>query len=135
MRRRCNNPNASNYKHYGAKGIKVCERWQDSFENFYEDMGDRPAGTTLDRKDVTLGYFKDNCRWSNPSLQSYNQGLSSDNTSGVKGVCEVPGGRWQAYLNYDKQVVHSSVHATFEEAVKARKDAEAALADALEKEK
>jgi hypothetical protein len=62
---RCNNPNRDSYKWYGAKGIKVCERWMD-FKNFYEDMHPRPDGTQLDRKDEDCDYSKENCKWSTP---------------------------------------------------------------------
>src|SRR5712671_382593 len=50
MRHRCETPNNHKYKYYGARGIKVCERWQ-IFANFIEDMGERPKGMTLDRID------------------------------------------------------------------------------------
>lgn len=62
MLARCRNQNVRAYKNYGARGITVCERW-DSFENFYEDMGPRPPRMTLDRRDNSLGYCKENCRW------------------------------------------------------------------------
>ena len=63
MKSRCTNPKATGYADYGGRGISVCERWLQSFWNFYEDMGDRPQGTTLDRDDVNGNYEKDNCRW------------------------------------------------------------------------
>jgi len=62
MKARCNNPQRWNYQYYGAKGIGYDEAWE-SFENFYRDMGERPAGTELDRKDNCLGYSKENCHW------------------------------------------------------------------------
>jgi hypothetical protein len=62
MRTRCYNPNVVGYKYYGAKGIKVCERW-DSFDNFLEDMGERPFGWDLHRIDHDKDYSKDNCVW------------------------------------------------------------------------
>lgn len=62
MRQRCSNPNVEHYAHYGGKGIKVCDRWR-SFENFVTDMGDRPAGHTLERKDRLGNYAPDNCKW------------------------------------------------------------------------
>lgn len=73
MKGRCNNPKVYCYKHYGGKGIKVCERWLESFENFYEDMGPRPEGTTLDRKDSNGDYEPSNCRWATWEEQQSNR--------------------------------------------------------------
>lgn len=68
---RCFNENYSRFNDYGARGISVCKAWI-KFEKFYEDMGDRPKGKTLDRIDNTKGYFKENCRWATPKEQSRN---------------------------------------------------------------
>jgi len=63
MLSRCNNPNATAYKWYGARGIKVCDSWH-KFENFYKDMNEQPfIGATLDRIDNDKDYKKSNCRW------------------------------------------------------------------------
>ena len=64
MRSRCNRPTHHNYSFYGAKGIKICERWDSSFENFLEDMGLPPTDDhTLDRIDSLGNYCKENCQW------------------------------------------------------------------------
>lgn len=68
---RCTRPENDRYHNYGGRGITVCKRWL-KFENFYKDMGDRPAGKTLDRKDVNGNYTKSNCRWANPETQYSN---------------------------------------------------------------
>ena len=71
MMTRCYNPNVKSYKDYGGRGVQVCEQWH-SFANFLTDMGERPPGTTLDRKDNDRGYAPDNCRWATKAEQASN---------------------------------------------------------------
>jgi hypothetical protein len=73
MKQRCYNPNCSQYKNYGARGITVCDRWLNSYANFVEDMGLKPDGLSLDRIDNDKGYCKENCRWANIKEQRNNQ--------------------------------------------------------------
>lgn len=72
MKDRCNNKKSTSYKNYGLRGIIVCERWQKSFKNFYEDMGE-PNGLTLERIDVNGNYEPSNCRWDTPKKQARNR--------------------------------------------------------------
>lgn len=73
MKQRCLNPNDSGYAGYGGIGILICDRWIDSFENFLEDMGERPEGMSLDRYPDNAGnYEPSNCRWATPAQQSRN---------------------------------------------------------------
>jgi len=75
MKGRCLNPTDAHYKDYGGRGIQVCERWL-KFENFLEDMGERPEGLTLERKNNNLGYSKDNCEWATWDMQGNNRRTS-----------------------------------------------------------
>lgn len=73
MIQRCTNPNAHGFEFYGGRGISVCTRWRESFQDFLSDMGKRPAGTSLDRRDVNGNYDSSNCRWATAHEQRVNK--------------------------------------------------------------
>lgn len=74
MIKRCENPNSPLYANYGAKGIKVCAEWRNSFDKFYSDMGPRPSDMhSIDRIDNESGYEPSNCRWATKSEQQFNR--------------------------------------------------------------
>ena len=74
MRKRCYLESAPNYDLYGGRGIKVCDRWRESFEAFYADMGDPPSDQhSLDRRETDGDYTPDNCRWATSEEQQNNR--------------------------------------------------------------
>lgn len=72
MKRRCYNPHEKFYKHYGGRGILVCDSWRQSFEAFHSDMGECPDGFSIERKDVNGNYEPSNCVWLPEALQAQN---------------------------------------------------------------
>ncbi len=97
IKSRCYNPNFAGYKNYGGRGITMCDRWLNSFENFYEDMGDKPSeDLSLDRIDNDGNYEPENCRWATSKQQNRNQSQSvfltiNGETKHVAEWCEISG--------------------------------------------
>ena len=72
MRQRCLNIKHPQYKDYGGRGITICNSWN-TFEQFFNDMQPKLPGTSLERKNNNLGYFKENCYWANKASQQQNR--------------------------------------------------------------
>lgn len=74
MKCRCTNPKNRKFNDYGGRGIGICDRWMNSFENFFEDMGKKPGkGYSVGRINNELGYMPTNCRWETIQQQSRNR--------------------------------------------------------------
>lgn len=83
MKTRCYNSNTAQYHNYGGRGIRVCDRWKDSFEYFLSDMGEAPQGLSIDRIDNNDNYTPENTRWATPKQQSQNK----SNNNKINGEC------------------------------------------------
>ena len=125
MMSRCYYENDARYSDYGGRGIKVCDRWL-SVDNFFEDMLDTyKDGLTLDRKDCNGDYCKENCQWADRSWQSYNQRMSSNNTSGKTGVYwNKRKNLWETKISVNKEQIFLGYFGNYCDAVKAREEAE-----------
>ena len=117
MRSRCYNSNQPAYKWYGAKGIKICDRWlgDSGFENFVEDMGKRPEGHTLDRIDNDGDYSPENCRWAD----KHTQGANRRNSRELVGI-RYRSSKWEYRIDLDYTQYTETGFNTEEEAVLAR---------------
>lgn len=121
MIRRCKPENSGMFPHHAGKGITVCDRWKESFENFFTDMGEVPEGLSLDRIDGNLGYYKENCRWATASVQGYNKGLDPNNTSGKTGVSFYnQHQKWSAEIHVEGKRIRLGMFDNFDDAVTAR---------------
>jgi hypothetical protein len=107
MKQRCYCPNNPSYKKYGGRGITVCQEWVDSFENFLEDMGNKPSATyTIDRIDVDDDYYPENCRWASKKEQVRNRTNTVCLT--YQGVTK-PLAHWAEQLNISEKCLRSRI--------------------------
>lgn len=125
MKARCDNPKDPSYENYGGRGIKVCNSWLESFENFYKDMGGYPEDFSLDRIDVNGNYCPENCRWTDRSEQNYNTRKHKNNTSGYVGVSwDKSKNKWGCRLYKDGIRVLDKYFKDINDAIKERLAAE-----------
>lgn len=128
MNTRCNKRNHKEYTNYGGAGIKVCDRWNSSlegtFSNFLEDMGVRPDNTTLNRRHGSKIYSKDTCEWVSLGMQSFDQKLSKDNTSGRTGVTKLADNKFLARITVEVKIIRLGLFDNLEAASAARAESE-----------
>ena len=113
MRSRCYNTGDSDYRLYGERGIRVCDRWSD-FSVFLADMGRRPKGYTIDRIDVNGHYEPSNCRWATSKTQANNK--RTNNYIEHNGVMKTLQGWCEEYgISHSKARYRLSAGMSFEE--------------------
>lgn len=120
---RCYNPKNVKYKHYGFRGITVCDEWRYSFENFvnWSLANGYNDDLTLDRIDTNKGYSPDNCRWVDMHIQVTNRNKNRNNTSGYVGITWAKSrNKWQSSIVYNYKPIHLGRYETKKEALDAR---------------
>ena len=124
MRQRCCNPKNKKYKDYGGRGIKICERWTESFVHFLADMGKRPSKNhSIDRIDVNGNYEPSNCRWATTEEQASNRRKKTN--TGIVGVrFNKRKNKFNAYITVNKKMVWLGTFSREFDAVHARQRAE-----------
>lgn len=126
MKQRCYNKNNFNYDRYGGRGIKVCDRWLNSYGDFKMDMGERPTNKhTLERINNNDGYSPENCKWATRLEQNQNMGKRINNTSGYVGVSWAKASsKWIVQIGFEGKKYNLGVYENIEDAVEARKQEE-----------
>lgn len=121
MKARCNQKSYHAYARYGGRGIKVCERWEKDFMNFYNDMKDTYfEGAELDRINNNGNYTSENCRWVSHEENCNNRQKYKTN-SGYTGVHK-KGNSYQVNISHKRKTIYVGSYQTLEKAVVARKE-------------
>lgn len=125
MKSRCLNPNSCNYKHYGARGICICDEWlgKDGYKHFKEWSLSHgfSKNLSIDRINNDGNYEPDNCRWTTKSIQ--NMSMRHKNTSGFVGISKHSNGKvWYGRVKVNGKSIYTGMSKDIIEAVKMRND-------------
>jgi len=120
MKQRCYNRNNTRYSYYGGRGIVICDKWLDSFEVFYKDMGERPEGMTIDRINNDGNYEPTNCRWATRTEQNINKKYKSAISRNVYKSPVSPHRPYTVKISRHYKVYYLGHYKTVKEAIKAR---------------
>ena len=107
MLARCYRPDAQGFANYGGRGIEVCVQWRESFEQFARDMGPRPAGHSIERKQNDGNYEPDNCRWATRIEQANNR--RTNRRISVDGQTMTVA-QWARHLGVSCHVIHTRIY-------------------------
>ena len=107
MRSRCLNPLNPSWKHYGARGITVCDEWLNDFDAFHDFMGEAPDGKSLERINVNGNYEPNNCKWATMKEQANNK--TSNKFVEFNGKVMTLS-QWADYLEIGKDTLHRRIN-------------------------
>lgn len=122
MKQRCFNPKCGNYKHYGARGITVCDEWLSfpAFEKWALENGYKKE-LSIDRIDNNGNYEPNNCRWTTKSVQ--NMSMRHKNTSGYVGICKhSEANRWYGRVKVNGKCFYTGMSEDIKEAARMRNE-------------
>ena len=122
MLKRCNNPSNIHYKNYGGRGISVCEDWLQFLDfKIWATANGYSEDLTLDRVNISLGYYPENCRWVTRDIQAQNKKcIQSNNSSGYRGVVwNAQNNKWRATISVNSKRISLGLFLLAEEAAKA----------------
>jgi hypothetical protein len=123
IRARCYSRRSPDFKYYGARGIRVCARWLNSYASFLNDMGRAPSDDhSIDRERTNGDYEPTNCRWSTDDIQAFNR-RCFNKTTGHTGI-RLRRGRFEARIQRSGIALYLGAYLTLEGAIEARRAAE-----------